>query len=87
MLLSIKSQTFVLIIFFNQKFLFMKSWKTTLAGVFQFLVIALNEFGYLLDTIPETNPNWGLIVASGVTLFGLIQARDNNVSSETAGAK
>jgi len=63
-----------------------KSWQTTLAGILQFLSVIATQFGYLVDMIPETQPDWGAIVASAVILFGLIKARDNGVSSEDAGA-
>lgn len=63
-----------------------KSWKTTWAGILQFLSIVATQIGFLFDTDLATNPDWGLIVASLITLVGLITARDNNVSSEDAGA-
>lgn len=40
----------------------------------------------LLDLDPMTNPDWSLVVASFVTLWGLLTARDNDVSSEDAKA-
>lgn len=58
----------------------MKSWKTTLGGLFLTLGTVLsqteNEYAALAGTI--------LIGVSGVLLG---QARDNNVSSEEVGAK
>ena len=63
-----------------------KSWKTTWAGILQFLSIVSTQIGFLFDTDLSTNPDWGLIVASLITLVGLITARDNDVSSEDAGA-
>lgn len=65
----------------------LKSWKTTLAGVLQFVAIASDQIMLLFDGDPLTNPDYGLIMASIVTLIGLIKARDNDVSSESAGAK
>lgn len=64
-----------------------KSWKTTLAGVLQFVAIAADQIGLLFDGNAATNPDYGIIMASLVTLIGLIKARDNDVSSESAGAK
>lgn len=65
----------------------LKSWKTTLAGILQFVAIASDQIMLLFDGDPTTNPDYGIIVASVVTLIGLIKARDNDVSSESAGAK
>ena len=65
----------------------LKSWKTSLAGILQFLAIAAAQISTLFDADPTTNPEWSLVVASFVTLVGLLRARDNDVSSEAAGAK
>lgn len=63
-----------------------KSWKTTVAGILQFLSVVSVQFGYLLDADPVTAPDYSLIVSSAVILVGLFTARDNDVSSEDAGA-
>lgn len=63
------------------------NWKTTVAGILQFLGIAAVEFGYLLDLDPLTVPNWSLIVGSLITLIGLLFARDADVTSEDSGLK
>lgn len=65
----------------------MTSKKTTWAGVLQFLAIVATQVGFLFDADAATNPEWSLIVASFITLVGLLFARDNDVSSEDAGAK
>lgn len=65
---------------------FRKSWKTTWAGILQFLAIVATQIGFLFDGIATTNPDWGLLVASAITLIGLLTARDSDVSSEQAGA-
>ena len=39
------------------------------------------------DGKPETNPDWTIVIAAVTTGLGLIFARDNNVTSEKAGAK
>lgn len=62
-----------------------KSWKTTVTGLLQFLVILWAEIQFLLDTDPLTNPDWSLIAASLFAFIGLLTARDNDVSSEAAG--
>lgn len=64
-----------------------KSWKTTLAGLFQLLAVLAFQLGKLFDLLPETQPDWGVIVSSAIIFFGLLKARDNGVSSEEAGLK
>lgn len=64
----------------------MRSWRTTLAGVGQFcavLGVALNSH---FDTLASTVPDWGVVLASGFVMVGLIFTRDHKVSSENAGA-
>lgn len=38
----------------------------------------------VVDMNPETIPDWNLVVASAMTLFGLLSARDADKSSEQA---
>lgn len=60
----------------------MKSWKTTLCG-------AIGAVGMYLQTVndPSWMPTFGKILcALGILLAGYF-ARDNNVTSEQAGAK
>lgn len=64
-----------------------KSWRTTVAGILQFLSVTITQVLSLFDSDPTTNPEWGIIVASLITLIGLLTARDNGVTSEKAGAK
>ena len=65
-----------------------KSWKTTLAGVLAIVGAGISMIANpLLDGNPDTVPQFAeffSIAAAG--LVGLF-ARDNNVSSEDAGAK
>ena len=62
----------------------MKSWKTTSGGIAQILAAACAIFNKFKST--------GLLTIDGVDMalilggLGLIFARDNNVSSEQAGA-
>jgi len=65
----------------------MKSWKTTLTGALQLLIVLANEGVSLADSDPLTNPNWSLVITSIIIFVGLVKARDNDVSSENAGAK
>jgi hypothetical protein len=41
----------------------------------------------MFDADPLTVPDWGAVVAAIIAGIGLISARDNNVTSEQAGAK
>ena len=65
----------------------MKSWKTTLAGIMAFITASWAQVQYILDNDPSTNPDWSIIVTAFIVLVGLVTARDNDVSSEKAGAK
>lgn len=65
----------------------MKSWKTTVAGICTILATVATLVKAIVDGDPTTNPDWGVAIAAITTAFGLIFARDNNVTSETAGAK
>jgi hypothetical protein len=57
----------------------MKSWKTTLGG-------ALVMLGASIGQIYPQYAKEGAMLAAIGTAFGLVFARDNNVSSEQAGA-
>lgn len=63
-----------------------KSWKTTLAGIMGFIVAAWGQLQLLIDDLPNTTPDWGVIVAAFILMIGLFTARDSDVSSEDAGA-
>ena len=65
----------------------MKSWKTTVAGVLTAIIPVLNAVQAFIDGDPATVPDWGLAIAAVTAGLGLFFARDNNVSSEEAGAK
>lgn len=58
----------------------MKSWKTTLGGALVMLGAAIGQI------YPEHAREGALLAALG-TAFGLVFARDNNVTSEQANAK
>ena len=64
------------------------SWKTTLCGILGILAAAINLIAIpLLDADPVTTANFGGFLAIAVPAIGLLFARDNNVTSEQAGAK
>lgn len=63
------------------------SWKTTVGGLLTFLVLLFGQASKLFDDDPKTNPDYNEIVAGAVLFATLISARDNNVTSEKAGAK
>jgi len=62
------------------------SWKTTTAGIVAGLAVILTQVAYLLDADPETVFSLEAVFAAlGVMGIGWF-ARDNNVTSEQAGA-
>lgn len=60
------------------------SWKTTLTGVLTILVAGGTAVKLLLT---GGQPDWTSTIAAVTAGLGLISARDNNVTSEQAGAK
>lgn len=63
------------------------SWRTTAAGIVAILVAVLGAAQTLLDNDPKTNPDWISVGAAMTAGVGLLNARDNKVTSEEAGAK
>lgn len=63
-----------------------KSWKTTYAAIATFTIAILSAGILMFDGDPTTNPDVGALVAAGTAAVGLLFARDNNVTSEAAGA-
>ena len=63
------------------------NWKTTLAGLCGMLVVVIPQLQTLLDDVPETTPNWNLIVTAVVVFIGLFNARDARVTSKQSGAE
>ena len=64
----------------------MSSWKTTVLGVCAIIVAVCTAAIALLDGDPETAVNIELVIAEIVAGLGLIAARDNDKTSEDAGA-
>jgi hypothetical protein len=65
----------------------MKSWKTTSAGILAIIISVLAAVQAQFDNDPTTMPQWETAFAALIAGIGLLFARDNNVSSEKAGAK
>jgi hypothetical protein len=66
----------------------MKSWKTTLCGILGAVAAAITLVAQpLLDSDPNTVPQWGTFLAAAAAAMGLVLARDNDKSSEDVGAK
>jgi hypothetical protein len=62
------------------------SWRTSLAGLIAIILLILGKMGVDLSSVgisPDNLQTGGLVTG----LVGLLFARDNNVTSEKAGAK
>ena len=57
-----------------------KSKNTTIGGIIQFILTLGHELLTLFDGDSLTNPNWTLLVTSGVLLFTLFKAKDSGVT-------
>jgi len=66
---------------------FNPSWRTTVAGIGAILVAVGSAVAAYFDNDPLTNADWGAVVAAIIAGVGLLNARDNKVSSEKAGVK
>lgn len=65
----------------------MKSWKTTTAGILGILGLVATAASAAIDNDPATVAQWEIIIPAIIGQIGLLFARDNNVTSEAAGAK
>lgn len=62
-----------------------RSWKTSVMGAASIITAIAGAATLLLDGNPNTNPDWTAVIAAVVSGFGLIFARDANVTSEQQG--
>jgi hypothetical protein len=65
----------------------MKSWKTTVAGIAAILTAGGAALTAISDGNPATEPDYAALIAACIAGLGLLFARDNDVTSEDAGAK
>lgn len=63
------------------------SWKTSAAGIASIVVAIASCVQALLDGDPATVPNYEVAFAAIAAGVGLFFARDNDKTSEQAGAK
>ncbi len=64
----------------------MKSWKTTTAAVCGIIGMLAPAISAALDGNPATDPQWSIVVPACIGMLTGLFARDNNVTSEQAGA-
>lgn len=64
-----------------------RSWKTTVGGVVAGAVMILQQAQAGLDSNPDTLVDWNVIAAAVGIIWLAIASRDNDVSSERAGAR
>lgn len=60
--------------------------KTTGGAIATLIALAAGASALLLDGDPATNPDWAALVPVAILCFGVVFARDHDVSSEKAGA-
>jgi hypothetical protein len=65
----------------------MKSWKTTVAGIAAILTAGGAALTAISDGNPATEPDFAPLIAALSAGLGLLFTRDNDVTSENAGAK
>ena len=64
----------------------MKSWKTTASAIVVILLAVFTAVGAMVDSDPETAPDWNIVAAEIMAGVGLFMARDNDKTSAEAGA-
>ncbi|RMF95501.1 MAG: hypothetical protein D6727_10635 [Gammaproteobacteria bacterium] len=65
----------------------MKSWKTTLAGIAAIVAAIALAIAHQFDSDPTTAADWSAVITALTAGVGLVLARDNDKTSEQAGAR
>lgn len=65
---------------------FQGSWRTTSAAVLLAVSSIFIEISYMLDDDDKTNVNFARIMSEVAIMYGLLNARDDKVTSEQARA-
>lgn len=65
---------------------FQGSWRTTSAAVLLAVSSIFLEISYMLDEDDKTNMNFARVMSGVAVIYGLLNARDDKVTSEQAGA-
>ena len=65
----------------------MKSWKTTAAGIAAIVAAVALAISHQFDTDPATIADWSAVITAMTAGVGLVLARDNDKTSEQAGAR
>ena len=65
----------------------MKSWKTTAAGIAAIVAAVALAISHQFDTDPATIADWSAVITALTAGIGLVLARDNDKTSERAGAR
>lgn len=64
----------------------MKSWKTTAAGIAAIVAAVALAISHQFDSDPATVADWSAVITALTAGVGLVLARDNDKTSEQAGA-
>lgn len=64
-----------------------RSWKTAGSGLAALLSTAAIVLQQMTDADPGTNPDWPSLMPGIIAAFGLIFARQNNLSSQDVGVR
>ena len=65
----------------------MKSWKTTAAGIAAIIAAVALAISHQFDSDPATVADWSAVITALTAGVGLVLARDNDKTSEQAGAR
>lgn len=58
-----------------------KNWRTTVAGVGQFLAVLGPALAAQFDGDPATAPLWGAVLTSGAVMLGFVVAGDQSTKA------